>query len=203
MRHMLIGQRWPMLCCMHGVTALCRLPGRFTRHQMPPKRMIASATGRQCHGGSPLSKRCGQEMHCCIQVSGGDCRRLTLLEAPCRLCRMHSMVCSSAAAGQTAELDPAARTSGRPEVSSNGAGRETSALTFQEAIARLQSYWASVGCAVWQPFNSEVQPLRNSPASHCSTTKHQLSCQILHGPQTVVTVAETSVPHCVRSEPAP
>lgn len=41
---------------------------------------------------------------------------------------------------------------------SNGAGKPATAtaLTFQEAVARLQEYWASVGCAVWQPFNSEV-----------------------------------------------
>ncbi len=66
------------------------------------------------------------------------------------------MVSSSAAAGQTAEVDSAAHSTGRPEASGNGAARETKVLTFQEAIARLQSYWASVGCAVWQPFNSEV-----------------------------------------------
>ncbi len=53
-------------------------------------------------------------------------------------------------------MDLPARNLSRPEVSgSNGAAREA-VLTFQEAIARLQSYWASVGCAVWQPFNSEV-----------------------------------------------
>lgn len=73
---------------------------------------------------------------------------------------MHRMVSSSAAAGQTAEMDSAAHTPSRSEVSGNGAARETAVLTFQEAIARLQSYWASVGCAVWQPFNSEVQSLQ-------------------------------------------
>lgn len=31
-----------------------------------------------------------------------------------------------------------------------------SAPTFQEAIARLQEYWAGVGCAVWLPHNTEV-----------------------------------------------
>lgn len=29
-------------------------------------------------------------------------------------------------------------------------------LTFQDAIAKLQEYWASVGCAVWLPHNTEV-----------------------------------------------
>lgn len=35
-------------------------------------------------------------------------------------------------------------------------------LTFQEAITRLQQYWASVGCALWQPHNSEVQYVASS-----------------------------------------
>lgn len=30
------------------------------------------------------------------------------------------------------------------------------APSFQEAIARLQQYWASVGCAVWLPHNTEA-----------------------------------------------
>ena len=44
---------------------------------------------------------------------------------------------------------------------SNGAAKSgaLTALTFQEAIARLQQYWASVGCAVTLPFNSEARSL--------------------------------------------
>ena len=50
-----------------------------------------------------------------------------------------------------------------PATSSNGSGEAQShapaaALTFQEAVARLQQYWASVGCTVTLPFNSEVRP---------------------------------------------
>lgn len=67
-----------------------------------------------------------------------------------------SRLLSSSTAGHTAEAEAPTGVSGKPEVSSNGAGRKAAVLTFQEAIARLQSYWASVGCAVWQPFNSEV-----------------------------------------------
>ena len=41
---------------------------------------------------------------------------------------------------------------------SNGAHHvKATALTFQEAIARLQEYWSSKGCALWQPHNSEVR----------------------------------------------
>lgn len=37
--------------------------------------------------------------------------------------------------------------------------------TFQEAIARLQTYWASVGCALWLPHNSEVGAGTMNPAT--------------------------------------
>ena len=79
---------------------------------------------------------------------------------------MHRIITSSAAAGQTAEMETTARSASRPEASGNGAARETAILTFQEAIARLQSYWASVGCAVLQPFNSEV--LLHTPGPCCA-----------------------------------
>lgn len=40
---------------------------------------------------------------------------------------------------------------------SNGGGSAAAGVpTFQEAIARLQTYWASVGCAMWLPHNTEV-----------------------------------------------
>lgn len=63
---------------------------------------------------------------------------------------------SSSTAAPSTEAEHAARSPQSLGVSGNGANSDTHALTFQEAIARLQSYWASVGCAVWQPFNSEV-----------------------------------------------
>jgi len=37
--------------------------------------------------------------------------------------------------------------------------------TFQEAISRLQHYWASVGCALWLPHNSEVGAGTMNPAT--------------------------------------
>ena len=36
-------------------------------------------------------------------------------------------------------------------------GPANGAPTFQEAISRLQEYWASVGCALWLPHNTEVR----------------------------------------------
>lgn len=40
--------------------------------------------------------------------------------------------------------------------------REAVGPTFQEAVQRLQEYWASVGCAVWLPHNTEVSAIRQS-----------------------------------------
>lgn len=72
--------------------------------------------------------------------------------------RNHITTASSAAATEA----PPASGQQLSTSSSNGAAKPTGAatLTFQEAVARLQEYWASVGCAVWQPFNSEVRILR-------------------------------------------
>lgn len=39
------------------------------------------------------------------------------------------------------------------------------APTFQEAIRRLQDYWASVGCVVWLPHNTEVGAGTMNPAT--------------------------------------
>jgi glycyl-tRNA synthetase len=47
--------------------------------------------------------------------------------------------------------------------SSNGNG--SVAPSFQEAIKRLQDYWASVGCIVWQPHNTEVGAGTMNPAT--------------------------------------
>ena len=30
------------------------------------------------------------------------------------------------------------------------------ALTFQDAVRRLEAYWADQGCVIWQPYNVEV-----------------------------------------------
>ena len=113
---------------------------------------------------------------------------LMMCPAPCRFCRMSRMMSSSSVAGQTAEAEPAASTSGRAEASSNGTGRDASVLTFQEAIARLQSYWASLGCAVWQPCNSEVcscLSLHTGPAAAC---KASFLLAVLAGPCSSMTL---------------
>ena len=50
---------------------------------------------------------------------------------------------------------------------SGGAGSvpNPAAPTFQDAISRLQQYWASVGCALWLPHNTEVGAGTMNPAT--------------------------------------
>jgi glycyl-tRNA synthetase len=56
-----------------------------------------------------------------------------------------------------------------PTASSAAANGEhkaaASAPSFQEAIARLQEYWAGVGCALWLPHNTEVRRFLHLHAS--------------------------------------
>jgi hypothetical protein len=58
------------------------------------------------------------------------------------------------------QAQQASSSSGAP--SSSG---PTTAPTFQEAIRRLQDYWASVGCVVWLPHNTEVGAGTMNPAT--------------------------------------
>ncbi|EFN58140.1 hypothetical protein CHLNCDRAFT_141905 [Chlorella variabilis] len=49
---------------------------------------------------------------------------------------------------------------------SNGGPRAPAGVpTFQEAISRLQQYWAGVGCALWLPHNTEVGAGTMNPAT--------------------------------------
>lgn len=41
----------------------------------------------------------------------------------------------------------------------------TNVLTFQDAILRLQEYWASRGCVLWHPYNTEVGAGTMNPAT--------------------------------------
>eukprot|EP00192_Tetraselmis_astigmatica_P002230 CAMPEP_0117679166 /NCGR_PEP_ID=MMETSP0804-20121206/17675_1 /TAXON_ID=1074897 /ORGANISM="Tetraselmis astigmatica, Strain CCMP880" /LENGTH=1066 /DNA_ID=CAMNT_0005488581 /DNA_START=94 /DNA_END=3295 /DNA_ORIENTATION=- len=58
----------------------------------------------------------------------------------------------------------AANASGDTANSTNG-NQAPAAPTFQEAVQRLQNYWASVGCAVWLPHNTEVGAGTMNPAT--------------------------------------
>ena len=62
---------------------------------------------------------------------------------------------TSRAVPQAAAVE-AAPTSATP-ASNGGLAPTASVPTFQEAIARLQEYWAGIGCALWLPHNTEVR----------------------------------------------
>ena len=70
--------------------------------------------------------------------------------------------CAAAVEAPTA----ATHTAGDSSISAGS----TSVPTFQEAIARLQDYWASVGCAVWLPHNTEVRQMGKMEVQrwHCN-----------------------------------
>ena len=38
-------------------------------------------------------------------------------------------------------------------------------LSFQDAVLRLQTYWAAQGCVIWQPHNQEVGAGTMNPAT--------------------------------------
>jgi len=61
--------------------------------------------------------------------------------------------------------DASAAAASTPSVSSAASGVNTDAPTFQQAIDRLQNYWASKGCAVWLPHNTEVGAGTMNPAT--------------------------------------
>jgi glycyl-tRNA synthetase len=42
----------------------------------------------------------------------------------------------------------------------------SSKLTFQDAILRLQEFWADQGCVIWQPYHSEVGAGTMNPATY-------------------------------------
>ncbi|KAK9839286.1 hypothetical protein WJX81_005719 [Elliptochloris bilobata] len=82
-------------------------------------------------------------------------------------CRAASGATQSAAAAPVTAHDPSPNPSVPASASSNGTGARAGAgaLTFQEAVARLQQYWAAQGCAVWLPHNSEVGAGTMNPAT--------------------------------------
>jgi glycyl-tRNA synthetase len=49
--------------------------------------------------------------------------------------------------------------------SASSSSSSSTAPSFQEAIKRLQDYWAGVGCIVWLPHNTEVGAGTMNPAT--------------------------------------
>lgn len=59
-----------------------------------------------------------------------------------------------------------APTSSSGPASAGGPRAAPNAPTFQEAISRLQEYWAGVGCALWLPHNTEVRAVVCQISTH-------------------------------------
>lgn len=80
------------------------------------------------------------------------------------LCASSRIVAAAAAAAAPVTEVPAAAQRVATS-SSNGNGSNSSAPSFQEAIKRLQDYWAAAGCVVWLPHNTEVGAGTMNPAT--------------------------------------
>ena len=67
----------------------------------------------------------------------------------------------AAAAHAPAAATPAVAVDSGATSAAQRSGLVKDAPSFQEAIAKLQEYWASIGCAIWLPHNTEVsEPTR-------------------------------------------
>lgn len=100
---------------------------------------------------TPLRNLCPHSLPSGRQAIGGNAHARTgiLLRGP--------LVRSQATAVETQQ--EAAQTPPAPsaQVSAQTLQRNLDAPTFQEAVIRLQNYWAKFGCAICQPHNTEVR----------------------------------------------
>ena len=101
-----------------------------------------------------------------LQRTLGSSKAFRALSAACQLPhqRGEAPATPARALGTARAAPQAAAVEAAPSAAShdsNGGSAAAAAVaagapTFQEAIARLQEYWASVGCALWLPHNTEV-----------------------------------------------
>lgn len=77
--------------------------------------------------------------------------------------RAHAASTTTAAAAAMSEAAPAAVQHAQQQAAA--APTNPSAPTFQEAVRRLQEYWAAKGCMVWLPHNTEVGAGTMNPAT--------------------------------------
>lgn len=66
----------------------------------------------------------------------------------------------------TATVSVPVETSSSPDATKAvGKSENATPLTFQDAILRLQEYWAARGCVIWHPYNTEVGAGTMNPAT--------------------------------------
>lgn len=120
------------LTALRGVALARRAVGP---HSFPMRSMSISKAVRTLCATGPLPHQRGQALPGPSGprsiASGRDLPRAAAVDAP-----------------------TAAQAPGNSGAAAAAAG---TAPTFQEAISRLQQYWASVGCALWLPHNTEVR----------------------------------------------
>jgi len=116
-------------------------------------------------GGLALARRAMGTRFTLQRLMGGS-KALRALSPACQLPHQRAetfagparSLCTTKAVSQAAAVD-ASPAAAAQESNGSTAQRAVAAgaPTFQEAIARLQEYWAGVGCALWLPHNTEVR----------------------------------------------
>lgn len=91
-------------------------------------------------------------------------------------CGQRGVCCSSQETVQK-PIETSSAGEGKPQQRNGGL---PGAPTFQEAISRLQDYWASVGCAVWLPHNTEVLVKGKSIFDLCIGLGYQVLNPVLY-----------------------
>jgi glycyl-tRNA synthetase len=144
MKYSLFHRSGPVL---GGITLLCRNLCCCVDMSSFGSRL---ATSRVSLGKYPLeifqTKRFGRCMQKCA------IRKVPELAVPtCELSKNRRLIFSRAAISDERDLSTGVT--------------NVSTLTFQDVISRLQEYWASVGCALWLPHNTEVGAGTMNPAT--------------------------------------
>jgi glycyl-tRNA synthetase len=96
--------------------------------------------------------------HRIIGLHGVDVRNVRMRSRAPHCRRNGSRAASAVAPGAVNSERPASL---KASTSADSSGF----LTFQDAISKLQEYWASVGCALWLPHNTEVGAGTMNPAT--------------------------------------
>ena len=137
-----------------GSSALCRSPPawRLPAALNPPPEPMASRLLARCICG-PL-RRSGALRRAAGSGGAPPGRRIVVATPPATplLARARAVGTAAAAA------PPSTVSTGAASRGTGSGGAPAQGPTFQQAIQRLTDYWASVGCAVYLPHNTEVRP---------------------------------------------
>ncbi|GIL46417.1 hypothetical protein Vafri_3416 [Volvox africanus] len=122
--------------------------------------------GAPIRGFAPFKQhKHGSQLHALKQSAAQPPRSSSLVAAPPATRSL--LICAAAAVPAAAPVveAPSAAIGNGIVAATQRSGLVQDAPTFQEAIAKLQEYWASVGCAIWLPHNTEVGAGTMNPAT--------------------------------------